>query len=116
MAKVCRLTEATEDPTSNIMLNEVHAQVHLDRADEYHDDEWYLDTGASNHMSRCKASFTELDSNIKCSVKFGDNSVVDICGHGMVLFTCHDGKHRLLTDVYYIPRLRNNIVNLRQLD
>lgn len=106
MAKVCKLTEP-----SNIMLNEVHAQVHLDRAEQYHDDAWYLDTGVSNHMSGCKASFTELDSNLKGSVKFGDDSVVDICGRGMVLFTCHNGEHRVLTDVYYIPRLRNNIVS-----
>lgn len=67
-------------------------------------------------MSGSKANFAELDPSIKGSVKFGDGSVVDICGRGTMLFTYHNGEHRVLTDVYYIPRLYSNIVSLGQLD
>jgi transposase InsO family protein len=32
------------------------------------------------------------------------------------MFVCKDGEHRVLSDVYYIPRLRTSIVSLGQLD
>ena len=49
-------------------------------------------------------------------MKFDDNSVVDICGRGTVLFTFHTKEHRALTRVYYIPRPRSNIISIGQLD
>lgn len=49
-------------------------------------------------------------------IKLGDGSVVAIEGRGTVLFQCKGDGHRMLGGVYYIPRLRNNIVSLGQLD
>ena len=60
--------------------------------------------------------FAEIDTDIKGSVKFGDGSAVEIQGRGSVLFKCFTGAHRILTDVYYIPMLRSNIISLGQLD
>ena len=77
---------------------------------------WYLDTGASNHMMGCKEKFLELESDVQGSVKFGDGSNVDICRQGYVLFEGLTGEHRILTGVYYIPRLRNNIISVGKLD
>lgn len=99
-----------------MVLNEVHAQVHLGREEDAHDDAWYLDIGASNHISGCQASFAEMDEGVTGSVKFGDGSVVDIRGRGTILFNFRNGEHRALTRVYYVPRLRSNIVSLGQLD
>lgn len=93
----------------------VEDQVFL--AKEVHaDDVWFLDTGASNHMTGAKGVFAKLDTGVTGTVKFGDGSVVDIQGRGMILFACRNGEHHALTDVYYIPRLRRNIVSLGQLD
>ena len=39
---------------------------------------WYLDTGASNHMTGNRTTFSELDTGVVGTVKFGDNSGVDI--------------------------------------
>jgi hypothetical protein len=50
-------------------------------------------------------------TNVKGTVNFGDSSVIDIFGRGTVLFSW-----RLLTGVYFIPRLRSHIVSLGQLD
>uniref|UniRef100_A0ACD5WYF1 Uncharacterized protein n=1 Tax=Avena sativa TaxID=4498 RepID=A0ACD5WYF1_AVESA len=80
------------------------------------DERWYLDTGASNHMTGSRSVFTSIDERVKGDVRFGDGSVVDIQGRGSVLFVCKNGEHRLLTDVYYIPKLRNSIISIRQLD
>ena len=41
---------------------------------------------------------------------------MDICGQGSVLFDGLTGEHRILTGVYYIPRLRNNIISVGKLD
>ena len=47
---------------------------------------WYLDSGASNHMTGSKASFSELDDDVTGTVKFGDGSRVAIQGHGTIIF------------------------------
>jgi hypothetical protein len=73
---------------------------------------WYLDSGASNHMTGSKAAFSELDGSITGTVKFGDGSQVVIEGCGTVIFRCWNGEHRTLTDVYYIPQLRSSIISL----
>ncbi|XP_071713445.1 uncharacterized protein [Rutidosis leptorrhynchoides] len=41
---------------------------------------WYLDTGATNHMTGNKGLFSKLDTDIGGTVRFGDNSYVDIEG------------------------------------
>ncbi|XP_076943581.1 uncharacterized protein LOC143613864 [Bidens hawaiensis] len=77
-------------------------------------DDWYLDNGASNHMTGNMSFFSELNNRVTGKVKFGDHSYVDISGKGSILYEAKSGEHRLLTDVYFIPSLRNNIVSLGQ--
>lgn len=78
--------------------------------------QWVLDTGATNHMSGTRPAFSEIDSNVRGTVKFGDGSVVQIEGVGTVLFSCKNGEHHAFTDVYYIPKLTTNIISLGQLE
>jgi transposase InsO family protein len=107
---------AEEVPGRDISLNEPRAQVHLGTEGGAAEKRWYLDSGASNHMTGVRTAFSELDTGITGSVKFGDGSRVEIRGRGTVVFRCLNGEHRALTDVYYIPRLRSSIVSLGQLD
>jgi hypothetical protein len=79
-------------------------------------DGWCLDTGATHHMTGRQEFFTELDSDVRGSVKFGDASAVEIKGVGSVILPAKTGEHRLLTGVYYIPALRNSVISLGQLD
>ena len=58
------------------------ARVNLGRAEEEAEEQWYLDTGASNYMTGNRAAFSELDTGVVGTVKFGDNSGVDIQGRG----------------------------------
>jgi hypothetical protein len=117
MAQVCAIdTRAEEDQSARVVLDEPHARVNLGREEEETDGLWYLDTGASNHMTRNREAFSELDTGIVSTVKFGDNSGVDIRGRGTIVFQCKAGEHKALTDVYYIPRLRSNIISIGQLD
>jgi hypothetical protein len=67
-------------------------------------------------MSGSRAAFTDLDPAMCGTVRFGDDSVVEIEGYGSVLYRCKDGEHQEFTGVYYIPHLMANIMNVGQLD
>ena len=67
-------------------------------------------------MIGAKSTFSELDSGIRGMVKFGDGSVVEIEGRGTILFIDKGGEHHKLTDVYFIPRLKANLVSLGELN
>jgi hypothetical protein len=41
---------------------------------------------------------------------------VKIQGMGSVVMQDHDSGHKVLTDVYYIPKMKSNIVSLGQLE
>jgi transposase InsO family protein len=77
---------------------------------------WILDTGATNHMTGQRDAFSELDTGVRGTVRFGDGSVVAIEGRGTILFKCKNGAHQVLAGVYYIPRLKARIISLGQLD
>lgn len=104
-------TRSADVETERVFLNEERVvPVPCD------DDRWFLDTGVSNHMTGNRGMFVRLDETVKGTVKFGDGSLVDIHGRGSVLIECKNAEHRVLTEVYYIPRLRSNIISLGQLD
>jgi hypothetical protein len=99
-----------------VFLNEHKVVADLHGQEEEGEMQWYLDTGASNHMTGDAFVFSELNPGVIGSVRFGDGSLVEIAGWGTVLFASKDGGHRAFHDVYHIPRLRSNILSIGQLD
>jgi hypothetical protein len=77
---------------------------------------WILDSGATNHMTGVRVVFSEIDLRVHSTVRFGDGSVTNIEGRGTILIKCKTGGHKALTGVYYIPRLKANIVSLGQIE
>ena len=75
---------------------------------------WYLDNGASSHMTGNRDYFKIIDESVTGKVCFGDDSRIDIKGKGSILFVTSDGKRKSLADVYYIPELKSNIISLGQ--
>ena len=77
---------------------------------------WYLDSGATHHMTGRRELFSDLYTSVRGSVRFGDTSRVEIQGVGSIVFQAKNGEHRVLQGVYFIPALRNSIMSLGQLD
>jgi hypothetical protein len=110
---------STVEPISfkvDIELNEEKVYAHLDEEKERNASAWVLDTGATNHISECRAVFMKLDMAVLGTMCFGENSVVWIEGRMTIMFVCKNGKSRSLEGVYFIPRLATNIVSIGQLD
>ncbi|WVZ84646.1 hypothetical protein U9M48_031653 [Paspalum notatum var. saurae] len=65
--------------------------------------------GASNHLTGQRFFLAHLDESVGRMVHFGDGSVVEIHGLGAVVMKGHQGEHKVLTSVYFIPKLKSNI-------
>lgn len=113
MMDKCELVLSDSVAEEQVFLNEEKVVPKLTGKREM---SWYLDTGASNRMTGRAEKFAELDQSVTGRIQFGEGSAVEICGRGSVLLQCHTGEHRVLSDVYFIPWLKNNIISLGQLD
>jgi hypothetical protein len=95
-----------------------HQVVHLNEEMVYplnRDDDkdvWVLDTGASNHMTGCHQALTSLDTSVQGTVHFRDGSLVEIEGIGSVMLQAKKVGHKVLTELYCIPKLKSNIISI----
>nr|GFC18638.1 zinc finger, CCHC-type [Tanacetum cinerariifolium] len=55
---------------------------------------WYLDNGASNHMTRVKSHFKDINESVTGRVRFGDGSYVQIKGGGSILLGCRNHEQK----------------------
>ena len=77
---------------------------------------WYLDNGASNHMTGDRHLFQELKEVSQGIERFGDGSTTKIGGRGWIMLQCQDGGQMRLDNVLYVPELKANILSLGQFD
>ncbi|XP_048615900.1 uncharacterized protein LOC125588544 [Brassica napus] len=115
--RLLKLQEATEtkekeDDTTEaeeLMMNEVvylnEKNINPQDFEIISENVWYLDNGASNHMTENRSYFKTINESITGKVRFGDDSRIDIKGKGYILFCSKDGAKRIIADVYYIPKL-----------
>lgn len=75
---------------------------------------WFLDSGCSNHMTGEKSWFCELDEEFKHSVRLGNSARMMVQGKGNVRFEV-EGITQVVTDVYYVPNLTNNLLSIGHL-
>uniref|UniRef100_A0A2N9FP23 Integrase catalytic domain-containing protein n=1 Tax=Fagus sylvatica TaxID=28930 RepID=A0A2N9FP23_FAGSY len=78
------------------------------------EDVWFLDSGCSIHMCANKEWFSDLDEEFWQSVKLGNNSKMAVLGKGNIRLQIA-GVTQVITDVFYIPELKNNLLSVGQL-
>jgi len=79
-------------------------------------DVWVLDIGANYHMTGRRDALASLDKSVGSTVHFGDGSLVEIEGIGSVMLQTRNRGHKVLIKVYYIPKLKSNIISIGQLE
>ncbi|TYI02494.1 hypothetical protein ES332_A11G270800v1 [Gossypium tomentosum] len=80
-----------------------------------HNNIWFLGSGCSNHMIGVKSLSKEIDETFKQNVTLGDSKKIQVEGKGNVEVKSSFGNVKLLYDVYYIPRLSQNLLSVGQL-
>ncbi|MCH94588.1 retrovirus-related Pol polyprotein from transposon TNT 1-94, partial [Trifolium medium] len=81
---------------------------------ELKDEIWFLDSGCNNHMVGKKDWLFYFDSEFRETVKLGDNSKMPVIGKGNLKLQI-EGIVQVITGVYYLPRLKNNLLSIGQL-
>jgi hypothetical protein len=92
--KECRVDKKVEETTNLATEDEVKEGFLLMAHNEVNTDnntEWYLDSGASNHMCGHKHLFEEMRKVEDGHVSFGDASKVEVKGQGTVCYLKNDG-------------------------
>lgn len=85
-------------------------------ATEYPNDHiWFLDTGCTNHMCGKRELFVDLDESIRTEVRFADDRTIPVMGKGRILIKLKNGDHNYISDVFYVPNMKSNLISLGQL-
>nr|GFC38355.1 zinc finger, CCHC-type [Tanacetum cinerariifolium] len=71
---------------------------------------WYLDNEASNHMTGVREHFKELNEKVSGKVRFRDGSYIEIKEKGSIIIECDDEKQRIISHIYYIPDLKEQLI------
>ncbi|KHN42350.1 Retrovirus-related Pol polyprotein from transposon TNT 1-94, partial [Glycine soja] len=83
--------------------------------DKVQNEEWYLDSGCSNHMTAHREWLTSFDNSKKTSIKLADNRKLAAEGIGNIVIRGNDGKRVIIEKVLYVPEMNCNLMSIGQL-
>lgn len=75
---------------------------------------WFMDSGASNHMTGKLDYFIEINNDFKVIVRMGDKKELKVEGKGTVIMYMENDKFKILENVYYAPSLEYNLLSVGQ--
>jgi hypothetical protein len=79
-------------------------------------DAWYIDSGASRHMTTVREHLTDLTEYGDAEVVLGDDREVKVAGCGTVSFRRESLPPMTLTEVLYVPGLKKNLVSVSTIE
>ncbi|XP_024965761.1 uncharacterized protein LOC112505959 [Cynara cardunculus var. scolymus] len=74
-------------------------------------DLWYLDNGCSNHMTRNKELFLNLEESERNDVRSCDDKKLSVCGCGEIFIKLRD-KDKRISNVFYVPGRKHNFLSV----
>ncbi len=80
------------------------------------DNVWYVDSGASNHMTHHGEWFKDVKNLEKpCYVETGDDTAHPIAHIRNVPLAMQDGKIKYFSNVLHVPNITKNLVSVGQM-
>ena len=74
---------------------------------------WYINSGASRHMSGVREHFTDLrDLEIKLEIVLGNDTIVKAAKHGTISFQRECMPPLVFRDVLYVLGLKKNLISV----
>jgi hypothetical protein len=78
---------------------------------------WFVNSGASCHMTGRKEWFTRLqEGGVNLVIELGDDRRYKAQGDGTVSFQRESGKPLCFSDVLYVPGLTKNLISVSTLE
>ena len=78
-------------------------------------EDWYLDSGCSNHMIGHREWLINFDSSRKTNVRLVDNKNLVSEGIGDIAIKMKDGRNALIEKVLLVPGMKCNLLSIGQL-
>jgi hypothetical protein len=86
-------------------------EVHMANAAK-NSSEWWYDSGATIYVWNNKMLFKEyVEAGNGLEVLMGNHNTVKVLGTGKVELILSSGKKLVLTNVYYVPDIKKNLVS-----
>ncbi|KAI5441966.1 hypothetical protein KIW84_011143 [Lathyrus oleraceus] len=86
---------------------------HMDLHQTRQEGVWFLDSGCSNHMTGKKVWFSNLEESLCQTVILGNEMTMHEVAKGNVRMKIN-GVTQVISDVYFVPELKNNFLSLGQ--
>ena len=78
---------------------------------------WFLDSGASFHLTRDKYLFSDLgEKDLGVHIEMGDDGRYSATGIETISFERESGKTFILKDVMHVPGLKKNLIFVAMLE
>ena len=78
---------------------------------------WFLDSGASFHMTGDRDLFNDLDEkDLGVHIEMGDDGRYSATGIGTISFEREYGKPFVLKEVMHVPGLKKNLISVAMLE
>ncbi|CAL2280264.1 unnamed protein product [Prunus armeniaca] len=74
-------------------------------------DEWYIDSGCSNHMTSMEDLLVDIDRGVKAKVQVGNGVLVEVAGKGTLIIETMKGK-MYIKEVMLVPSLAENLLSV----
>ncbi|XP_071700349.1 uncharacterized protein [Rutidosis leptorrhynchoides] len=73
--------------------------------------EWFLDSGCSNHMCGNYDTFSDIYDSFEHTVRLGNDYRMKVTGKSTIKLVIN-GNNYLISGVYYVPELKNNLLSI----